>query len=792
MSAAVRSFGLWGDSATSAWLDRVLAVVSAVARYPDAGWPTVLLAWAVGASVAWSVENAKWVPELPGFLVIIVVGGVLGLRVAQSRSWHLVGHVTAIAFGLILTSGYTLSLVDGVALESRVLTATNRIAFWADALLEGGASTDRLPFVLILLSGAFLLTYLTVFLALRTRTVWAILPAGFALFSNLTYLPPSAMKWLLVFLLFAGLLLVRLVHLERARRWDAARARSSGTLGLHMLHAGFWFALAAFLMTALAPTVDSGPRFMKAAWAELRSPLGNAEGTLNRIFASLPARKSLALYGFTGELPFRGNISLSDQVVMLVEADQPMYWRARTYDRYFAWGWTNDALRVEETRALEDLYGGPDPTVECPECIRSVTINTRTPTTTVFTAGLPLKTTLPVKARYLVEGGAIPGEQLVKLESERVLQPNHRYTVQVYLPQISANLLQEQGTNYPQWVTDKYLDLPAALPPRVRLLALTQTAGSASQFERVVRIREHLRTITYSQDIEPPPPGSDALEFFLFNQKAGYSDYFGSAMAVLLRAAGVPARLAIGYGSGDFDRDLGAYVVREADAHAWTEVYFPDFGWVPFEPTPTKDVRVPGGPTGVEFMFPTFGLSLDASGDLAGFAFEDADLIGDGPLGDIGDFAFEDELEGSSGEAGNFTSTIALVTIAGVAIAGLLLLGALFAVGVLWSRGVAKPRNPTQAYARMVRLGRLGGLHPNVGETPDEYASRLERAAPQAGDAFRAVSGAYGRIRYGPKDGPPDLRDMVDRQWGIVVKHMFQLLVRRVRFRGGGRAVYES
>ena len=791
MSAAVGSTSPLPNSVVSAWLGRLSNAAVAAARYPDAGWLTVILAWAVGATVAWSVENAKWVPELPGFLVVITVGGVLGLRVAQSRSWPLIGHAAAVSFGLLLSCAYTLSLVDGVVLESRALTAANRIVLWADALLEGGASTDRLAFVLILLGGAFLLTYVTVFLTLRLRTVWAILPAGFALFSNLTYLPPSAMRWLLIFLFFAGLLVVRLVHLERSRGWSAARARTTGTLGLHMIHAGFWFALAAFLATAATPDIDAGPRFMRAAWAEIRSPLGNAEGTLNRIFASLPARRSLALYGFTGALPFRGNISLSDEVVMLVEADQPLYWRARTYDRYHAWGWANDTLRLEEARALEDLHGGPDPTAVCPECIRSMTINTRTPTTTVFTAGLPLKTTLPVEARYLAEGSGIPGEQLVKLESGRVLQPNHRYTVQVYLPRITGELLQEQGTDYPQWVTDRYLDLPGDLPFRIRALARAETAGATSQFERVVRIREHLRTISYSQDIETPPPGSDALAFFLFDQKAGYSDYFGSAMAVLLRAAGVPTRLAIGYGTGDFDEEVGAYVVREADAHAWTEVYFPDFGWVPFEPTPTKDVRVPGGPGGTEFMFPTIGLDPNATGDLSGFAFEDADLIGELDES-FDDFVFEEDLGGPSEAQGRTTPAAVIAGVAGAVLAAALVLAVVFLAVVLWLRGVARPHTPAQAYSRMARLGRLGGLRPRAAETPDEYASRLEQAAPEAAGAFNAVSRAYGRSFYGRGDGPAEALDTFGGQWSTVVKHLFRLMVRRVRFRGAVRVVHES
>ena len=772
------------------WFERSAGVASTVLRYPDAGWSTVVLAWAIGASVAWSVENARWVPELPGFLVLITIGGVLGLRVAQSRAWPLIAHITAISFGLMLASAYTITLIDGTNLASRILTGTNRIVFWTDALLEGGASTDRLAFVLILLSGTFLLTYATVFLTLRLRSVWAFLPAGFALFSNLTYLPPSAMKWLLVFLLVAGLLLVRLVHLERARQWSTARARTSGAMGLHMLHAGVWFALAAFLLTALIPTIDSGPRFIKTAWSELRSPLGNAEGTLNRIFASLPARKDLALYGFTGELPFRGNVSLSNDIVMQVEADQPMYWRARTYDVYNDWGWANSTLRIEDARALQNLRGGQDPGLTCPECIRSVTITTRTPTTTVFTAGLTLKTTLPVEALYLSENRGARGEHLVKLESKKVLQPNQRYTVQAYVPRITGALLQEQGTDYPEWVTDRYLSLPNDLPRRVRRLALTEVAGSSSQFERVIRIRGLLRTMTYSQDIEAPPPGRDALDFFLFGQQAGYSDYFGSAMAVLLRAAGVPSRLAIGYGTGDFDEDVGAYVVRESDAHAWTEVYFPDFGWVPFEPTPTKEVRAPGGPAGAEFMFE---FNSDATGDLSG-ALE-SDQTPEGFV--FGGEEEEDVISApftSASDTASATATAARVIaiILAGAIAVVTLVAAIFLLAILWRRGIARPRTPTQAYSRMVRLGRLGGIRPLVGETPDEYAARLERVMPEAAGSFSAVSQAYGRHFYGPKDNERPPEDDLIRQWGTIVRLLLRLAMGRIGLRRSRRLALES
>jgi hypothetical protein len=74
-------------------------------------------------------------------------------------------------------------------------------------------------------------------------------------------------------------------------------------------------------------------------------------------------------------------------------------------------------------------------------------------------------------------------------------------------------------------------------------------------------------------------------DYFLFELQEGYCDYFSTAMVVMARAAGLPARLVIGYASGAYDPAAGRFVVTEAEAHAWVEIYFPEQGWIEFEPT---------------------------------------------------------------------------------------------------------------------------------------------------------------------------------------------------------------
>ena len=84
--------------------------------------------------------------------------------------------------------------------------------------------------------------------------------------------------------------------------------------------------------------------------------------------------------------------------------------------------------------------------------------------------------------------------------------------------------------------------------------------------------------------VEAPPAGQDPLDWFLFHSKKGFCNYYATAEVLLLRSAGIPARMVVGFAQGEFDPP-NHYVVRQRDSHAWPEVYFPGIGWVEFEPT---------------------------------------------------------------------------------------------------------------------------------------------------------------------------------------------------------------
>jgi hypothetical protein len=126
----------------------------------------------------------------------------------------------------------------------------------------------------------------------------------------------------------------------------------------------------------------------------------------------------------------------------------------------------------------------------------------------------------------------------------------------------------------------------------VLALARDLTATAPTPYDRALAIEAYLREFPYTLELPPPPISQDVVDYFIFDLQKGYCDYYATSMVVLARAAGLPARIAVGYASGIYDIDLEAYVVSEDQAHSWVEIYFPGYGWVDFEPTvelPTRE-----------------------------------------------------------------------------------------------------------------------------------------------------------------------------------------------------------
>ena len=266
-----------------------------------------------------------------------------------------------------------------------------------------------------------------------------------------------------------------------------------------------------------------------------------------------------------------GSISLSPAVRFSVTADEGRYWKVGAYDRYTGDGW----VRTGASQPYESQLPPPEA-----DDFRSVRQR--------FTAESSVRT-MPAAwkpARVEFGGDQARVTDLGSLEPSGSLSPGDGYTVISLVPETSPEALRAAGTDYPDHVEARYLQLPESTPDRLGAFTSNLTAEADSPYEQAVLIERWLES-NKAYSLEVDRPGGDVASGFVFEMDRGYCVYYATAMVAMLRTQGVPARFAVGYTQG---QQVGEerWLVRGLDSHAWVEVYFPDVGWVQFDPTPAS------------------------------------------------------------------------------------------------------------------------------------------------------------------------------------------------------------
>jgi transglutaminase-like putative cysteine protease len=356
------------------------------------------------------------------------------------------------------------------------------------------------------------------------------------------------------------------------RRMEARLAAPVRPLALTLVGA-LTLGLAGFILipqpTSLSPTplVVSLPNFTSFR-GEMENPAlplvqisGDPSGATNSI-----------------DLHFRGR--LGDSPVMYVRTGAPAYWRGLVFDSYSGGAWTaSNRNYVTYQPYIQPRFLPPAP----PHNLGS------------FVQVFRVVRTLPgvISAAYPIQSLYAPVAALRKdaygtFRTPDVLRPGQTYSVVSYLPNLSAQeLLQDEFSTEAPDQNNAYLD-PGSLSEQAHQLAVQAVEGhDANPYELVMALTTYLQqNYRYSLELGHVPPGRDPVDWFLFDAKIGYCEQFATAEVLMLRSLGIPARLATGYSTGDYDPILNQSIVREHDAHAWVEVWFSGHGWVPVDPSP--------------------------------------------------------------------------------------------------------------------------------------------------------------------------------------------------------------
>lgn len=309
-------------------------------------------------------------------------------------------------------------------------------------------------------------------------------------------------------------------------------------------------------------------------------------------------------YGFNTKINQNLRGELIPQVVLRVRSQATGFWRVLSFDRYTGEGWEiseNDkTVTIPRSRWSYQFY----------LLVRNLRSKTREVIQS-YTVVSQLPNLIP--ALYQPKEVYFPTDKIAvdtegNLRSPLDLREGLTYTVISEVPYRNQELLSKAGTNYSERIKKLYLQIPPAIANQVKektqeILALnTQVAQNKKNldtpYEKALYLAQYLKqNPNYQLQQEPPflRQGEDLVSAFLFGYKdsppgqiikGGYGDHFSTVLTVMLRSIGIPARLVAGFSPGEFNPFTGMYVVKNTDAHAMTEVYFPDYGWFAFNPIP--------------------------------------------------------------------------------------------------------------------------------------------------------------------------------------------------------------
>lgn len=470
-------------------------------------------------------------------------------------------------------------------------------------------------------------------------------------------------------------------------------------------------------------------------------------------------------YGFGTQINQNLRGTLKPKVVLRVRSQSPGFWRVQAFDRYTGQGWelSREDQVLEVTRPpwsyRFQLYPTSFNLGRTKTVIQSYTAVSELPNI-IPALSYPKSLYFPTREVAIDTEGS--------LRSPLALLEGLTYTVISEVPVRDRTQLQQAPDTYPDNIQKYYLDVPPEITDKLRqkteqLLATSpkpltssyeQALYLAQEVKRRYRIPDNPLELPFLQEDE------DLVEAFLFKYEGGYPDHFSTALTIMLRSIGIPARLVVGFDTGQFNPFTGLYIVKNTDAYAMTEVYFPNYGWFAFDPIPGHEL-VPQSVEDTE----TFSVLRQFWRWVAGWLPTPVSNF----IGELWNLIIGSLLRLivglwamlSSGWMGLFGGLILAITVGFVGWLG----------WVQWQtwryrRWLGKLPPMERLYQQMLKVLAAKGYIKHPAQTPLEYAKVMrQQQSSDSAAMIDEISQAYVRWRYGKQT--PNIDDLRQRlqQW---------------------------
>ena len=459
-------------------------------------------------------------------------------------------------------------------------------------------------------------------------------------------------------------------------------------------------------------------------------------------FWAVPIDTSSGVTGLSNEMSPGdiSSLSASDAVAFRVRFDGPApaprlrYWRGLVLTRFSGRTWTgNDPTFGGRGERPVDYLGEPvryDITME--------------PTRQHWVFALDMPSDWSLDNTYM-------GWQ-------QQLQRSHPIDQRVVYSAVSYPRFRVE-TDLPPFLAERYSRLPDAGNPETRALAAAMRREADSNEAYIDDVMRLFNEQDFYYTLQPPALGANSVDAFLFRSRRGFCEHYASAFAVLMRAAGLPARVVVGYQGGELN-PMGDYlIVRQSDAHAWAEVWLEGRGWVRYDPTSAvAPERIESGMASAR---------LSDSGLAWGFSVRTALLHRLTLAWDMINAKWNEWILAYGPEnqrsfmqwLGMDDPDVRKMLLTLIAVLALLLGGV-----ALWLTLKFRPPSNDRARRAFDRFARKAGLAPHTGEAPLDYATRLAAAFPAIENETSRIVSLYLDARYGePCD---DAVERLDRAVG--------------------------
>jgi len=542
---------------------------------------------------AYSLELTYWTYNLNQVTVLALLGLIIGLSFGLSTFSKIISIFLSAIFGLEL---FFIQIV--ISLDNAPLWIDRVNTYFIRFKTSLGQLVRNIPLedgILFLTLAGLVFLFLCMDLGkkfIRQKKSWISFSIIVFFFYLIQFYLPNSQRnyfFISIYSLLVIIYLGRQSYLKKKKAWDEEGIKTD--IGISAFFTKF-IVLFTLILVIFSLGLPQAIKKLGSGDSADRSSIQTREyspswGVLRNFFYPLRQQSGFG-EGYLAEILTLGNSrSLKDDEAFIVKApnsfDYPnrYYWKGRTYDHYENGLWESKGTTIQHFPSIK-----VDPFMAQSIVADIFRFTYRYPKEIIFSPQVVLEIEREADLVYYPITEA--SQDVQSIADNQLVHADEQIEILGGFYNPKWELLLESSNNYPEWVKSRYLQLPSDFSEKIALLADELTSRANSRVEKAINITNYLRNTFRYKDSVSIPQGSDPIEWFLFDGRVGFCNYFSTAEVLMLRSIGIPARMVVGYTQGERLSESNEFLVRIKDSHSWVEAFFPESGWIILEPTPTQ------------------------------------------------------------------------------------------------------------------------------------------------------------------------------------------------------------